>query len=542
MKNLIYGLFVLLAYSLILSACANRVSPTGGEKDVKAPVILAASPANEQTQFDATEIVMQFDEFIDLQDPQNQILISPAMKERPEFKKKGKKLVIRFKEELRPNTTYTINFGESIVDITEKNSLGNFEYTFSTGEVLDSLWINGRVVNAADNAPSEKVLVGIYDTSSDTLFRSTPPLYIARTDKDGRFKMNNLPSGTYQLVALDDQNNNLFYDIPTEPIAFYPDYIKIDTSKAPLYALRLFSEGKEKIKLMERNNREFGRIELIYSSNSDSLAVEVLESPIPEKDLLIYNTSKNDTVDVWYRNHYPKSLQLVVNDYAGYQDTINFKKLADSSSLSKVKFISNMRGGRGTSAIHLKKPVYIEFNHPIQTVKESLINLLEDSVALDIAPIIKRPSNNPRKLVFNHAWKAETNYQLLIPDSTVFDFFGKYNEAIDITFKTTPRDQYGNLLVKLVEIDSSQQYLLKIIDARKNVTFFDVMEGSQKELTYLETGTYTIFVIKDENKNGEWDTGNYDEKLQAERVFNARNTIQVKANWDSEVEVKVSDD
>ncbi len=539
MNNASYFLFVITIYLVILSACANRVNPTGGDKDVKPPSILAAEPANEQTRFNEEFITLQFDEFIDLQDPQNQILISPAMKERPEFKKKGKKLLVKFKEGLRENTTYTINFGESIVDITEKNPLGNFEYTFSTGDELDSLWIAGRVVNATDNEPSEKVLVGIYDTSSDTLFTTSPPLYIARTNKDGRFKMNNLPSGTYQLMALGDKNNNLFYDVPGEQIAFYPTPISIDTSKVPPYSMRLFSEGNEKIKLMERNNREYGRIELIYSSPSDSLTIELIDNPIPEKDLLIYNTTNNDTINIWYRNIEPKQLQLIVNNHQNYLDTVSFKKLADKSTSSSVKYVSNMRGGREQASIHLKKPVYIEFNHPIQEIQQQNIQLIEDSIPLDISSTIRRDKKNPRKLIIDHPWKAATKYNLIIPDSTMLDFIGKKNKLIDIIFKTTPRDQYGNLLVKLQEADSSRQYLLKIVDSRKNVIYFDRMEETQKELTYLETGSYTIFVIDDANKNGEWDTGNYAEKLQPERVFNARSSIQIKANWDSEVEVLV---
>ena len=180
---------------------------------------------------------MEFDEFVEIKDLNKQLIISPPMDEAPEFKIKGKTVIIEFKEGLKDSTTYNIYLGDAIVDITEGNPVKNFRYVFSTGNILDSLSIKGKLLNAFDMLPVENVSVMLYLDNNDTLpFDSVPyfvkPYYLSRTDAQGLFEFHNLIDKSFKIFALEDVNSNLIFDQVTERIAFLdsliiPYYIEI---------------------------------------------------------------------------------------------------------------------------------------------------------------------------------------------------------------------------------------------------------------------------------------------------------------------------
>jgi len=187
---------------LLIIQCGHPVMPTGGPQDITPPMVEQAVPANYSPNFDAEKIYISFDEFISLKNPRNEIFISPPMDEFPEFKVKGKKLIASITEELKPNTTYTLFFGNAIVDITEGNPKSNFEYVFSTGDVIDSLSVSGAVLQAFDLQPVENVLVMLYYDNNDTIVLDSLPLYVrpfyaSKTNEFGEFRINNLKEGPY---------------------------------------------------------------------------------------------------------------------------------------------------------------------------------------------------------------------------------------------------------------------------------------------------------------------------------------------------------
>jgi hypothetical protein len=182
---------------LILAACAQQSSPTGGDKDTLPPQVLESSPQPFSTNFKGNEIELEFDEYIQVKDFSSQLIVSPSLENQPEYKIRGKKLIVSWEDSLAANTTYQFNFGKSVVDLNEGNVKTDMVFVFSTGPHLDSLTIQGQVVQVADNTPLEECAVMIYQNNIDSLPLTTPPQYFAITDANGFFELRYLPEGDY---------------------------------------------------------------------------------------------------------------------------------------------------------------------------------------------------------------------------------------------------------------------------------------------------------------------------------------------------------
>ena len=211
----------LLPFALLCWNCAQQGSPTGGPRDETPPRVLESEPPNYSTRFEANKIQITFDEFIVLDNVNQELIVSPPMEEKPEVKLRKKTLVIQFEEELKENTTYTMNFGSAIKDLHEGNKLLNFEYVFSTGDVLDSLSVKGTLKYAEDlSVPEDPISIMLYEELGDSVPLTRIPLYVGRSDDSGVFSVNNLRADTFKVFALKDGNNNLLFDLPSEEIAF----------------------------------------------------------------------------------------------------------------------------------------------------------------------------------------------------------------------------------------------------------------------------------------------------------------------------------
>ncbi len=254
---------------LVCWGCAQQGSPAGGPRDEDPPVVLESDPPNYSIHFDAKRIEIKFDEYIVLDNVNQELIVSPPMEEQPIVKLKKKTLVIEIEEELKPYTTYTFNFGSAIKDLHEGNKLLNFEYVFSTGDVLDSLSVRGTLIYAEDlTAPEEPISIMLYNDLRDSVPLTEIPMYVGRSDDSGVFSVNNLRADVYKVFALKDGNNNFLFDLPTEEIAF------LDTS------------------LIVR--AEFARFLLLASGAIDSIPEELpqtLTDTLPALDSLSSDTT-----------------------------------------------------------------------------------------------------------------------------------------------------------------------------------------------------------------------------------------------------------
>ncbi|MGI8892225.1 MAG: Ig-like domain-containing protein, partial [Bacteroidia bacterium] len=211
---------ILISVLFHIYGCANIVTPTGGEKDLIPPEILQEFPPNKSINFSSKEIRINFDEYILLRDPLQQIITSPPLTPAPEYQIKKRSLIIKLPDTLRPNTTYTMNFGNSIVDNTEGNPLAGYQYVFSTGNFIDSLFISGKVTSAFTNDPVKDVTVMLYDQMDDSLPYKNRPSYFARSNESGTYRISNISANEFKLFTLKDENSNYLFDQPTELIGF----------------------------------------------------------------------------------------------------------------------------------------------------------------------------------------------------------------------------------------------------------------------------------------------------------------------------------
>ena len=245
-------IFFFLLIALIATSCANIVAPTGGVKDTTPPKMISSSPKKGAVNFTDKNFRVNFNEFIKLKD--KEVLVSPPLKTAPKVRLRGKAFLVNWKDTLKENTTYTFVFGDNIQDITEGNTLNNFQFVFSTGSVIDSLTYSGKVLDAATGNALENVSVLLYKENWDSIPAKQKPYYLAKTNKDGTFSFNYLKEGKYKIFALKDENYNLLYDLPNEKIGFSDTLISVGKIFKPitLQLFENFQNKKQQIKSVKR--------------------------------------------------------------------------------------------------------------------------------------------------------------------------------------------------------------------------------------------------------------------------------------------------
>lgn len=315
---------------LIVYACASTGTPDGGPYDETPPKFVRATPEPNATGNTRKKISIEFDEFIKIENAAEKVIISPPQAEMPEIKASGKKVLVEFFDTLRNNTTYTIDFGDAIVDNNEGNPMGNFAYAFSTGETIDTMEVSGTVLNAQDLEPIKGIQVGLHKNLNDTAFTKLPFDRISRTDSRGHFSIKGVAPGKYRIYALKDGNQNYLFDSKTEIIAYSDsiiipsmepatrqdttwnaiDTLKIDTIKTIHYThfmpdnlvLRAFKEENTMQYLAKSEREQLNRFSLYFSAKADTLPT-IKGLDFDEKDAFIIEPSiKNDTIRYWIKD------------------------------------------------------------------------------------------------------------------------------------------------------------------------------------------------------------------------------------------------
>ena len=230
-------------YVMSNSGCAQVGAPTGGPKDTLPPVLVIANPPMHTINFKGNKIVFTFDEYIDLDQPNSNVLISPYPKKTANVTNNLKTLTVKLKDTLLANTTYTIDFGKAIKDVNEGNVLKNFYYVFSTGNTIDSMAIIGNVVEAETGKVDSTLIVTLYKNLVDTAVENFRPNYVARLDGKGRFVFRNLPPGDFNIYAVSDDNGNKTYSSKSQDFAFCDSVIHVSDS---IQSVTLYAYAEEK--------------------------------------------------------------------------------------------------------------------------------------------------------------------------------------------------------------------------------------------------------------------------------------------------------
>jgi uncharacterized protein (DUF2141 family) len=534
-----YSGILLIVLLLLASSCAQVLTPDGGPKDAIPPHVVEYAPDSAATNFTGNKIVLKFDEYVQLKDLNNQLIISPPLNNDPDVVIRRREIIITLNDTLLPNTTYSISFGNAIRDITEENVLDNFRYVFSTGPVIDSLRLSGKVVNSSTLAGEKGILVMLYVNTSDSVPLKQRPYYFAKTKDDGSFTMTNLKAGKYKLVALDDKNSNYFFDNAAERIAFSNELIDLNRNKDSIN-LKIFQEEPAKQLRIKAQQYAAGRFVFVYALPLKDPQISFIPALPAGMDVFKEVSVTGDSIDFWFSNVLVDSLTFVVHDEANLLNdsvTMAMVKPGDKKRIRtgatdprKLVITPNVMTG---SLADLGKPLVIVSNNPLRAFNPKDFILLKGKDTLKTEAVL---AANKRTINFNYAFAEDSSYSLYVKPNAVTDWFGQKNDTIKVNFKVRESRYYGTLKVKLTGLPAGN-YLLRVINDKDMVIReLKITDASTANFELLGPGSYRLKLIADENKNGKWDSGNYLQHKQPERVIYYINPVKMRSGWDMDVE------
>ena len=526
MRKIIYTILSLA----IISGCAKRGSPTGGPIDSIPPVLVNANPKLNSTNFDSEEIRLTFDEFVKLDKVQDQLIISPPV-EKSAYEIKPltgvtKKVFLKFIDTLDINTTYTINFGNSIKDNNENNPLTFFSYTFSTGETIDSLYVKGNISDAYDIDTDEYVSIHLYridSTLNDSIIFNKRPTYISNSLDSTSYKFNNIREGKYLIVAMKDVDNNYFFDPFYDKIGFIDSIITLP--KDSIIDFKLFKEETELIwdKPHFLNSEKIG---FGYYGKLDFNKL-VIDSSLPDSvDYTFTKEIEKDTIYLW----------LTRNSF----DSLNFNLIEkDTTKLTTVKFdrkrdtlIDSLSiNAKTANVIHLRESFKLSSNIPIKKIEDSLISIRDiDSISVAFATSL---NDNLDEIDIKFEVSPSDNYRIFILPNAIRDIKGVTNDTLQFNLVSQALEDYGNIYLDVIR-NSQSKFILHLLNSNGDIIreYNNVNQNSTFNFDYIRPGKYTFRLIEDLNDNNLWDTGNYLKRVKPEPVYYFPSELEVRANWD----------
>ena len=558
--TLVTSCFFLFILNVFIGSCAQQGRPSGGAYDRTPPKAVRYQPDSASVHFDAKSIEITFDEYIQLQELNTQLLISPPLEYQPDITAKKKILSIVFdkKEVLKPNSTYTIRLGKALRDNHEATPLEDFKYIFSTGSYIDSLTIGGNIRYAFDHKAEKNILVMLYSDLSDSAIYKKQPEYFDKTNDAGYFNITNVRPGKYKIVALKDENNNYRYN-EGEIIGFLDTLVEAGKNDGLL--ISLFKEDPKKIFLKKKQHDGYGRFSFIFNTGSDSFHLNILNKE-QYKDVkhFVQHSKYNDTLTLWVDYIDRDSLVIQSTNGNTILDTIKFSKL-----VKKEFALKNSRGplkllmkNSLNGMVDLNNPLRFTPSHPLVKIDTMLpVILKEDTLEYKKYPLVYKKTDSLLGLVVltttqtielkkttrNPLLKENTDYNLLILPGTFTDFFGLTNDSIKLNWKTKEEKYYGTLELKIdFDPPGGGDYIIQLLDEKETVVRQTSIDTTQTIFyDFLYPQTYKLKVIFDKNKNGKWDTGDYLKKIQPEKTLYNKEVITIRSNWDLDLEWKITE-
>jgi hypothetical protein len=515
----------------MLLSCAQQGILTGGDKDSSPPQIDSTKlehPPNGSVHFSATKIVIPFNEFVVLQDVRKQVIITPFISTAPKIYAQGKKVIVEFESPLMANTTYIINFGDAIRDITEGNKLSNYKYVFSTGSFLDSLQYTAYVYDAYSKKSVAGALVMLYQETADSVVKKQKPMYFAKTGPNGMCKIENIGAHTYKVFALVDGNDNYLWDQKDEKIGFLSNPITIDsTFLHHTDSIAVFVNIPDKKQI---DNSTFNNGLITVALNTpllDSNWNEVITSPALWKDKVHINATK-DTLRWWisplaYKKH---DVEFSLLGYG--KDKV---RIAGAPEEKPLEFTTNVAANLIPGEL-----VEITLKQPIELVDTSKIFVWKDEISQPFSVFQK----NETTLVISSRYEVDENYVIDAHKGAFTSIYGQENDSITLLFSCQHPNKYGAVKLHLTGPlfdEPKGNWIVLVRQGEKTMYRLHVLKNSNKELFFehLVPGKYEISVIFDDNENGIWDTGDYFSGLFPENIYYYPEMVEVRKGWDIEL-------
>ena len=534
LKWLILALF--LGILLFNTHCASIQQPMGGPKDSIAPKILKETPPNLSRNFKGTEIVIQFDEFVKLQNELKEISLTPDMDKMPIYKVKKKNLVITLPDTLEEKTTYTINFGKAIGDFNEGNPLLNYSYVFATGNEIDSLNISGKVTNALTLEDEKETIVMLIPISQDSIFGKKKANIFTLTDSSGTFKLKNLKEDTYRIYALKEKNNDRIFNSDEEEIGFLTDsfHLNRDTNNIKL---AISKPVVKDFRLIDRKIQKNGTINFIFNKSLNNPSINILVPENLNENKLINYSLKNDSASLWLSDMAFDSLKVELVENKIPLDTVVIRRSKNEKYDRDLIITDNLNNQKVNKITH----IILNSTAPIKSANKANIILTEDSIPRTNFQLFPDSTNN-QKYIIRYSWRAKRNYELELKDEAFLGFFGEKSKIVKRKFTLDETENFGDIILKVNTPDTiGNQYLVQITNDKKDIIYESRSITKSEKLIYKKFpgGKYTIRIVYDINRNKQWDPADIENKKQPEKVWYHSKTVTVRPNWEQEEPIDI---
>ena len=581
----LYYIFIIIAAAVMYS-CANIGNPSGGPIDKTPPIFMRSNPTPNAVNVKDRKIEIFFDEIVSLKDPSTKIIVSPAQTEMPRMSALGRKVTVELVDSLLPNTTYTIDFSNSIQDNNEGNAIDNFAFAFSTGSVIDSMRVSGYVLDSRTLEPMQSVVVGLQSNLADSAFHKEKLQRVALTNDRGQFTIRNVSPGSYHIFALKDLDRDYKFGNPTEDIAFldsiivpsigsreaadtvYNDLNEIDTimrATRPAYfpndiLLSMFNEDRKSQYLANNLRVDSTRISLTFAAASDTLpSLSIVgRNDVPDQWYTLERSQTNDTLTYWIRPpHLVSADTLMVattylrtdtaSNLSWGTDTLKFtfqrqkakkkKKNEETDSLEQIRFMELHPLANSTQEVYA--PLLLQTGTPIERYSREAFHLqrkLQNDTTFypaEIKSIALRDSTLSRRdLMLKVDWEPGAAYTLAVDSLAMTDIYGLQTKPLKVDFNVRKMEEYGNIVFNIPAVRDSA--IVELLDGTEKIVLRAPVKSHRAELLNLLPGKYYARLFIDRNGNGKYDTGNYDMHLQPEETVYYPGAINLKKNWDVE--------
>ena len=533
LKHIVLISFLSLMIAEILLSCAQIVAPTGGKKDTLAPIIVKIIPANQSKNFNGKQIDILFNEYVSVDNIQQQLSITPNLEGTYETKIMPKGVRLTFNKPFKENTTYSLNFRNTFKDMNEKNVAKNIRLVFSTGNIIDSLKVSGKVKNPLTNKPLIDVSVGMY-VYSDTLNpKKIKPYYFMKTDSSGIFTIGNVAAGKYRIYAVTDANNNLLYDEAKENLGIIQDTIilKSNLENLDINVTKMEKIPNKVLKVRTTSNyayidyyRGIKNVKINFADKKDSLIYQQTET----RSIRIFNTNQIYTDTIKVKISVTDSLDRVFT----HDQKIKFKEKPKKNDGVKEEFNIKTKPSNGED-IDLKEVGYtITFTKPIKNYDFNKIEFLNDTLVR--VPVmekdIKWNTEKTEMKIKVDGKKAKDFVRLKMPKGTFISVENDSTQKFVSTHPIRDPENYGTIGGE-VKNPKKKGFFVELLNEQYEV-IQKIDNVLKYEFAFVKAGTYFIRMIIDENRNDKWDSGDLEKNQVPEIIKFASDKIKLKQNFE----------
>ncbi len=443
-----------------MGACANIVPPSGGPRDSIPPYAVYAKPKDSSTNIAPKEILISFNEYITTNALQEQLIVSPSIKNNPLVDQRLNMVRIRLSDSLNANTTYSLQFGNALRDVNEGNIVQNYTYVFSTGDRIDTGRLYGKVQIAETGMVDSTLIAVLHPIENDSAIYKDKPTYYTRINGKGVFEFKYLPATNFNIYILPNDYNKR-YDDSTKLFAFL-------------------------------------NIPVHPAKTKDSIQLYAFEaSPKKEKKAL---------------------------------STVGAKNAKKQSPV--LKYNSNLEGKEKD----ILSPLTLNFETPIRLNDSFTMRITDTNLVKQEGITVLVNAQNKKQVDIDFPWEANTDYKLVLPQKSTMDSLSNFLVKADtIRFKTKPASSYGSAILRINGFQEFEHPVLLLIQDQK-VKFSYPITQNLLRIDLLPPGDYQLKLLSDANQNGRWDTGKFmGKKLQPELVRNLKLILNIKSNWDNEM-------